>query len=296
MGGIGLWPRGLRRSAGHMHFPSGPEVLEAIPILLSLILINVLLSVDNSLAIAAMASRLPEHQRASALNWGLAGAYGFRCLCLFFTAIILGNDWVKLVGAAYLLYLMCKELTAEEDAEMEAAADGGADLASAVRAHPTRSFASVVSGILLLDASLSVDNVVAAVAMTPKLWAVYVGVGISILALRFVAGYCIKLIERFPILESTAFLLVGLVGVVLLVEMQLKIDFGAVAKFIAIIAIVAASLAYDQIPSVHAVFRPLVRVSHLLMRLVARSVDALFWPLKRAVDLITVFFRSKSPS
>src|SRR5882757_2756766 len=225
-----------------MSFPSMPEVLETIPVVLSLTLINGLLSVDNSLAIAAMASRLPEHQRPRALNWGMAGAYGFRCLCLFFAAVILENDWVKLLGAAYLIYLMCKELTAEEDAEMEAAGSEGADPNSIVHAHPKRSFFSVVSGILLLDASLSVDNVVAAVAMTPKLWAVYTGVGISILALRFLAGYCIKLIERYPILESTAFLLVGFVGAILLVEMQFTMALGSVGKFIAIIAIVVASL------------------------------------------------------
>jgi len=278
-----------------MPFPSSAEMLEAVPVLLSLILINGLLSVDNSLAIAAMASRLPEHQRPAALNWGIAVAYGFRCICLFFAAAILENDWVKLLGAAYLIYLMCKELTAEEDAEMEAVG-AGADPQSVAHAHPKRSFFSVVLAILILDASLSVDNVVAAVAMTSKLWAVYAGVGISILALRFVAGYCVKLIERFPILESTAFLLVGFVGVILLAEMQFAIHLGELGKFIGIAAIVVASLAYDKSPLLRSVFRPIVCVAHQLMRLVARSVGAVFSPLGRAFDLISASLRSKSPS
>ncbi len=278
-----------------MSFPSPAEVLETIPVLLSLILINGLLSVDNSLAIAAMASRLPEHQQPRALNWGMAGAYGFRCICLLFAAVILENYWVKLVGALYLLYLMCKELTAEEDAEMEAVSEG-ANPGSVAHAHPQRSFFSVVAGILMLDASLSVDNVVAAVAMTPRLWAVYVGVGISILALRFVAGYCIKLIERFPILEDTAFLLVGFVGAVLLAEMQFSVDLGSLGKFIGILAIVAVTLAYDRVPAVSAVFRPLVRVAHPVMRLIARSVDALFRPLGKALQWIGAAFRTKSAS
>ena len=79
-----------------------------------IVAVNGLLSVDNSLAIAAMASRLPEHQQGRALNWGMAGAYGFRCICLLFASVILENYWVKLVGALYLIYLMCQELTAEE--------------------------------------------------------------------------------------------------------------------------------------------------------------------------------------
>jgi tellurite resistance protein TerC len=192
--------------------------------------------------------------------------------------------------------LMCKEITAEEDAEMEAAVDGDAPHEPVLHVHPKRSFGSVVTGILILDASLSVDNVVAAVAMTPKLWAVYVGVGISILALRFVAGACIRLIERYPILEDTAFLLVGFVGVILLAEMQFKMEFGSVAKLVSIVAIVAASLAYEQLPWVSASLRPLVRVAHHIMRLIARSIDALFWPVTKAIGLIVSSVRSKSPS
>ena len=281
--------------SANMAFPSSPEVLETIPVILSLILINGLLSVDNSLAIAAMASRLPEHQRSRALNWGMAGAYGFRCLCLFFAAVILENDWLKVLGAAYLIYLMCKELTVEEDAEMEAVGTR-AEPDTRVPSHVERSFGSVVTGILILDASLSVDNVVAAVAMTPKLWAVYVGVGISILALRFVAGYCIRLIERFPSLEATAFLLVGFVGVVLLAEMQFSLQFGAAEKLLGIVFIVVASLAYDRLPAVQAVLRPFVRVAHHLMRLIARAVGAIFRPATKAFELIAAAYRSRSAS
>ena len=289
-----LWPRWDGLMSANMAFPSSPEVLETIPVVLSLILIEGLLSVDNSLAIAAMASRLPERLRPRALNWGMAGAYGFRCVCLLFASVILENDWLKLLGAAYLVYLMCKELTAEEDAVMEAAVTAVAGVPTPVPPHVERTFFSVVTGILFLDASLSVDNVVAAVAMTPKLWAVYVGVGIGILALRFMAGYCIKLIERFPILEDTAFLLVGFVGVILLAEMQFSMHLGPLGKFIGVVSIIVASLAYGRLPAVRAGLRPFVRVAHPLMRWIARSVEALFWPVTKAIDLIATVFRSKS--
>ena len=279
-----------------MAFSWPGDVLETIPVLLALILINGLLSVDNSLAIAAMASRLPEHQRGPALNWGMAGAYAFRCLCLFFAEVILQNDWVKLVGAAYLIYLMCKELTAEEDAVMEASMQADAGAGDVAHAHPRRSFFSVVCGILLLDASLSVDNVVAAVAMTPKLWAVYTGVGIGILALRFLAGYCVRLIERFPILECTAFVLVGFVGAILMVELEFAVEIASLAKFGAILAIVAISLIYDQVPWFNRMLRPVVRAAQPLMRLTARFVDVIFWPLRRGFELIVASIRPRTPT
>jgi len=41
-------------------FPTSAELIDAIPIIISLIIIEGLLSVDNALAIAAMANHLPE--------------------------------------------------------------------------------------------------------------------------------------------------------------------------------------------------------------------------------------------
>ena len=52
-----------------------PHLREAAPIIGALIIIEGLLSVDNILAIAALASELPEKQRKVALRMGLAGAY-----------------------------------------------------------------------------------------------------------------------------------------------------------------------------------------------------------------------------
>lgn len=273
-----------------MELPTSLEIVDSIPIVLSLVLIEGLLSVDNSLAIAAMASRLPEKQRPRALNWGMAGAYGFRCLCLLFASIIIQYRWLTLLGAAYLIYLMCKELTAEKDDEEESIEGGESTEHLPAHAHPERSFVSVVIGILFLDASLSVDNVVAAIAMTPKLWAVYVGVGIGILSLRFLAGYCMKLIEKFPILEKTAFMLVGFVGVLLVVEVFLDVHLGPFGKFTIIVGIVSASIMYERFAALRAPLKPIVFGVHHVMRVIAMAFGVLFWPLTKAVEVVTGFF------
>ncbi len=268
------------------------DVIQNIPVVLSLILIEGLLSVDNSLAIAALARRLPEHQRPRALTWGMAGAYGFRCLCLLFAAYILHNRWLKLAGAAYLIYLMCKEITAEEEAEEDA--DVASDMTGTpVQPQVERTFFSVVSGILILDASLSVDNVVAAVAMTPKLWVVYLGVGIGILTLRFVAGFAMRMIARFPILEETAFLLVGFVGILLISEMEFEFHLGPAGKFAGIVAIVATCLAYERFPLVRTILGPIVKVMHPVMRLVAYAVGIVLWPIAKAGKTVAGAFRPR---
>lgn len=242
-------------------FPSLPEIAEALPVILSLIIIEGLLSVDNALAIAAMASHLPGRQKYLALQLGIIGAYLFRGVCLAFATFIIANPWLKILGAAYLVYLMASHMSAkhEEEAADVAPQKGG--------------FWATLFAIEIMDLSLSVDNVVAAVAMSPKLWVVCTGVFIGILALRFLAGYCIKLVERFPILEPTAFILIGYVGCLLLAEMLFHIDVGTLGKFVGICLIIAIALAYQKTAAVRAILDPLSRVVCWPLRLYAAIVN-----------------------
>jgi predicted tellurium resistance membrane protein TerC len=66
--------------------------------------------------------------------------------------------------------------------------------------------------IELMDLTFSIDNVFAAVAFTDNIYIVCTGVFIGILAMRVVAGYFVRLMERFPFLDSIAFLVIGILG------------------------------------------------------------------------------------
>jgi tellurite resistance protein TerC len=235
-----------------------------------------LLSVDNALAIAAMAAHLNPQRRSLAMNLGYLGAYGFRVLALVFAAQIIGNQWVKLAGALYLLWLMCDHFAGldEEADEAEAAAQ---------MAH--RGFAGTIMMIALMDLSLSVDNVVAAIALSPHhLWPVYVGVTIGIVCLRLVAGVAIQLIERYPVLEHTAFILVGYVGLLLLGELSLDIHVDRLVKFAGILGIVGLSMLYARKAGVRAALQPILRLCLGPMKLVAwlfgRVFGVIGWPFR----------------
>lgn len=210
------------------------EILSAVPVIISLIILEGLLSVDNALAIAAMASGLPENQKVKALRYGIVGAYAMRGLCLLFAAWIAGNPWIKAAGAGYLVYLMISQIWGK-GSECE------------VTQSVQRGFWMTVAGIELLDLSLSLDNVVAAVALDRRLWVICAGVFIGIAILRFLAGFCIALIERHPVLKTTAFLLVGFVGVLLLAELALPFHISPAIKFGGIFAITGASLIYERL-------------------------------------------------
>lgn len=277
-----------------VQLPSSAEWVEAFPVILSLVIIEGLLSVDNALAIAAMASHLPESQKRQALRWGIIGAYGFRGIAMAFAAQIAGNVWLKICGAAYLLYLMCAHFASSE------ADSGGSGQGKANQ----RGFFSTIVAIEFMDLSLSVDNVVAAVAMSPKLWVICTGVFIAILALRFVAGACIRLIGIFPVLEHSAFLLIGYVGLILLVELlgQTHGGFGIIPfdtavsslqKFTGIAFLLGVSLSYSRVPSLRRALKPLIAAGQRLMRMITSIAGRLIGVAQFPIKTIARWLKSR---
>ena len=291
--------------------------LASLQVIVALIVIEGLLSVDNALAIAALASHLDEKRRKIAMTIGYAGAYGFRILALFLASYIIHNHWLMVLGASYLIWLMCNHFAENEDDEEHQGLH---------RAPP--SFAKTIALIAFLDLSLSFDNVVAAVAFArDNIILVYVGVTIGIITLRLVAGYCIKLLDKHPWLEHTAFLLVGFVGALLCLELfwdtyvrqdlpllgyniingeepvdltgnsndseevlvkstaekLLHYHIKKPIKFGGIFMIVLVHLAYEKYPAVKASLRPLVIAFRHLFAITARTINSLFgiitWPI-----------------
>lgn len=268
--------------------PGADEILHALPVIVSLIIIEGLLSVDNALAIAGMASHLPHRQKFIALRLGIFGAYLFRFLALAAATWILETPSVMWLGAAYLLYLMSSHFT-------EAAIEGEE---GGIAPGAGRTFLGTIIAIEVMDLSLSVDNVVAAAALDRRLWVVCTGVFIGILVLRFVAGACIRLIEKYPILEHTAFLLIGFVGFILVGELivdAVRADgnhyhLHPAWKFAGIAAILALSIFYSRSPGLHRHCAPIFKVARLPMRLISVIVgsvlNVLLMPFKKLASLI----------
>lgn len=265
-----------------------PSFHDAAPIVISLIIIEGLLSVDNMLAIAALASQLPEKQKKTALRLGLAGAYVFRIVALFFAGFIMANEWVKFLGAFYLIHLMADHFS--EYAR-------GTDADSETKATKVHTFWPTVISIQLMDLSLSVDNVVAAVAMSPDIRVVCLGVFLGLLTLWMFASVSLKLVEKFPILQHAAFLLIGYVGVILLTELSADYFFHshlhitAFQKFIGIVIIMALSLWYDRSAAVRKFGQPLIQAAMFPLRLYAVAagglIAILLWPFKAAYRRIS---------
>ena len=276
------------------------ELIAGLSVIAGLVVLEGLLSVDNVLGIAALANELPAHQQKKAIRVGLFLAYLFRVMALFVAGWLATNTWVRWLGAGYLIWLMSSHLTkghAHEVGETLIDEDPAND-AVAPPAPKVRTMKVVLLQIGLMDLSLSIDNVIAAVGLAPKMpdgdpvmWPIYTGVLIAILALQQIAPHAMNLLKKYPILEPTAFILIGYVGALLVGEEAYHLVTGAPIhlpayfKFIGILMIIIIALSYEADATVKRIITPVVKMSIPMMKIVTRLVGLILWPLERAFGL-----------
>ena len=196
-----------------------------------LVILEGMLSIDNALVLGLLAKRLPARQRGRALWYGMAGAWLFRTLAVFTATLLLQWTFVKFIGGAYLVYISVKHLffdSHDEPAESKEAAANS--LVEPVEtAASAGKFWRTVLVIELTDIAFAVDSILAAIALVgspppgtpahafhPKLWVIIVGGILGMMLMRGAAQIFIKLLERFPRFEMTAYLLVVVIGLKLL--------------------------------------------------------------------------------
>lgn len=204
-----------------LHSILGDDLGKAGFIILNLILIESLLSVDNAAVLATMVMDLPAHERKRALRIGLIFAYIFRGAALVLAGYLIQIDWLKLVGGGYLLFLAIKFFYTkwvEHKSRMQEARAEAKELKPKKKAFFINQFWSTVVMVEAMDLVFSLDNVLAAVAYTTNIYLVCTGVFIGIITMRLVAGYFVKLMERFPFLDIVAFLVIACLGIRLVAE------------------------------------------------------------------------------
>lgn len=225
------------------------EVLLLLPVLVGL---EVVLSADNAIALAAIAKGLKsQNQQKQALNLGLVFALFFRISLILVSRWVLGFKPLMAAGAAYLLWLcadhfinnssevespesellttelLSSELTSSklldskslENKSINESLNNSANAISADNLFGfDRKLAGTAISIALTDLAFSLDSVAAAVAVSDKLWLVITGGIIGVVALRLSSNLFIELLNNYPRLEAAGYIAVGLVGIQLLVR------------------------------------------------------------------------------
>ncbi len=275
--------------------------VEVVVIVLQLIFLEGILSIDNAAVLGAMVSQLPAHkpvpwprslhfmsswgdrvfgpQRKAALTVGLIGAYAGRALMLFLATFIIANPWLRLLGAAYLFKLAIEHLGSphsEWEEEEEASAMS--------RKTANKGFWMVVLLINLADMAFSLDNVVAAVALSSDFWVVFLGVAIGILIMRFAAQIFTIFIEREPVLSTAAYLLVLAIGVEVLIEdiaLLTHQEFVILGwqKFTISVSILVLAMVYAHSRGLQRVLGPIFLVIKRAFYHINRAIDILLSPI-----------------
>ena len=197
-----------------LHSILGNDLQAAATIIFTLIIIESLLSVDNAAVLATMVMDLPKEERGRALKYGIIGAYVFRGICLLLAAWLVKIWWLKLLGGLYLLYLTIDYfITKSTPKKTDDLLDKESSFIYRKTIGVFGKFWSTVFLIEAMDLAFSMDNVFAVVAFTDNIWLICIGVFIGILAMRFVAQGFVKLMEKYPFLETAAFVVIGILGV-----------------------------------------------------------------------------------
>jgi YkoY family integral membrane protein len=177
-----------------------------------LVLLEGLLSADNALVLAILVLGLPRQDQRKALRYGIIGAFAFRILATLLAVQLIAFGWVKLVGAAYLLYLTFKHFfghggTAERRSIPQARAAFGLS-----------AFWATVVKVELTDIVFAIDSILVAVAMSSKTWVIIAGGIFGIITMRLVIGQLLAIVRRYPALVDGAFIIIAWVGIKLLIE------------------------------------------------------------------------------
>ena len=185
-----------------------------------LVALEGLLSADNALVMAIMVLGLPRSQHKHALRYGLVGGFAFRIVATMLAAYLIRVSWVKLLGGLYLLYLTYSHFWGHENAD---------ERRMVPRAKPwlgLSAFWATVVRVELVNLAFSVDSILVAVAMSPKLWVVIAGGILGIIAMRLVVSQLILLVQRYPALVDGAFIIIAWVGA------KLGLEYAHAAGFI----------------------------------------------------------------
>ena len=167
-----------------------------------IIMIDILLGGDNAVVIALACRKLPANLRTKGILWGTAGAILLRVVLIFFALTLLAIPFLKLVGAALLIWIGVKLLAPDDE-------EGHGDVQASDKLW------TAVKTVIVADLVMSVDNVIAIAGAAEgaggdhKMPLVIFGLLVSIPIIVWGSQLVIKLMDRFPAIITVGGLLLG---------------------------------------------------------------------------------------
>jgi predicted tellurium resistance membrane protein TerC len=196
--------------------------MEQLVALLTLIVLEIVLGVDNIIFISIVTGKLPAAQQKKARVVGLMLAMLIRLLLLTLISFILklqgnlfkvfsigisGKDLILILGGLFLLYKSASEIHHK--------VDEGDEVSQKAKAT---TFNAAIAQILVLDIVFSIDSIVTAVGMVQDLWIMYAAVIVSVTVMLFAAAPVSNYVNKYPSFKILALSFLMLIGVSLIGE------------------------------------------------------------------------------
>ena len=202
-------------------------LIQYVIVLFSLIILEGLLSADNAIVLAVMVRHLDHEKQKKALLYGLVGALGFRIVAIFLITILAKYWQIQVIGGLYLLYMAISHIKEFYHKIYNP------ELHHNTAVKNQSGFWATVLKVELTDIAFAVDSILAAVAIAITLphisetsvaginlgqFLVMLAGGFAgVVIMRYAANFFIRVLEKSPGLEISAFMIVGWVGIKLFV-------------------------------------------------------------------------------
>jgi len=164
--------------------------------LLSIIVVDLVLSGDNAVVIGMAARTLEPDDRRKAVVWGGAGAVGLRIVFTVLAALLLDVPLIQAAGGLLLVWIALRLVAPESRHGGEPAA--GSDEGSG-HLPGANTLAAAVRTIILADVVMSLDNILAVGgASEGNLGLLVFGLALSVPILLFGSTLIARLLQRRP--------------------------------------------------------------------------------------------------
>jgi len=203
-----------------------PAVITAM---VTLIVLEIILGVDNIIFISIVSNKLPESQQPKARMIGLLLAMVFRILLLLtITWIIrlttplfeipfikkdgapIGISWKDIILILGGLFLIFKS-TLEIHHKLEVARKPANTVAPSA-------FGAVILQIVMVDAVFSFDSILTAIGLVENVMIMIIAVVVSIVVMMLFAGKISRFINKHPTLQILALSFLIMIGMMLVAE------------------------------------------------------------------------------
>lgn len=189
------------------------DLVQDAGIVLTLVLMEAVLSFDNAAILAAIVRRLPPRDRRKALLYGLVGAYAMRIGAILLATVLIRTPGLKLAGGAYLAFLAIRHFV---QLVLHRRRGHAAPRSNWLARFGVPALVATIIQIEVIDFAFAIDQVLVAVAFTDKVALIIVAAMLGILALRLAASVMARVMDWLPLLEHSAYLAVGYAGVKLM--------------------------------------------------------------------------------